>query len=179
MLGHGDVVNKAGHPAGNGDFEVVSWLHGEVDHNLFIDPMKNALAPSLMMARYKISPQERNRVLYIAGKLAAMEIALRNVANATKETPFSQAMSGHARSYGDDLSDINDSVSLPEIRKIHEEFRKLRRKLQPTNRAELTAFADRVAQTGLEFVHTHDGSKLAGVDSLIPTTIRGKRYQPQ
>jgi len=178
MYEHGNIVNKAGHPAGNGDFEVVSWIHGEIDHNLFIDPKKNPQAPSLWMWRYKKTAAERNRVLYVAGKLAALEVSLRNVANATKETSFSQAMSGHARSYRDDLSDINDSATLPEIHKILEEYRKIQRKIRPNNKETLNKFADVVAKTGLEFVQKHDGSQLGGVDSLIPTDVRGKRYNP-
>jgi hypothetical protein len=179
MYQHGDVVNKAGHPAGNSEFELVSWLHGEVDHNLFIDPKKNPKAPSLWMWRYKKTPQERDRVLYVAGKLAAMEVALRNVANATKETPFSQAMMGHARSYRDDLSDINDAAMLPEIHKVLEEFRKIKRNIRPGHKDELNAYAELVSQTGLDFVKKHDGSKLSGVDSLLPTDVRGKRYNPE
>jgi hypothetical protein len=181
MYQHEDVVNKSGgHPAGSSSFELVSWLHGEVDHNLFIDPKTNARAPSLWMWRYKKTPKERNRVLYVAGKLAGLEIAVRNVANATKETPFSQAMAGHARSYQDDLSDINSSVTLPEVAKVLKEFRKIRFKLRAKQKDLLQPFAEMVFQTGIEFVKTHDGSKLGGLDEnqLIPTDVIGKRYKP-
>jgi hypothetical protein len=182
MARHGDVVNKSGgHPAGTSNFELVSYTHGEVDHNLFIDPMKNALAPSLWMARYKKTPAERNRVLYIAGKLAGMEVAVRNLADATKETAFSQAMAGHARGFHDDLSDITSSATLPEINDLLKEYRKIKFKLRANHKDVLVPFADRVAQVGLEFVKNHDGSKLDGLDQngLIPTNVFGKRYNPE
>jgi len=87
-------------------------------------------------------------------------------------------MAGHVRSYRDDLSDINNAVRLPELEKVLEEFAKTQSKLRPNNQAELTAFADMVATTGLDFVKRHDGSKLAAIDSLIPTKRMGIRYKP-
>ena len=87
-------------------------------------------------------------------------------------------MAGHARDYKDDLSDIKDASKLEEIGKIVDEFNKLRRKIVPGNKAALTAFADMVSQTALDLVKNHDGSKLAGVDSLVPTNVRGKRFNP-
>jgi len=179
MVGHEDVVNKGGHHAGSAEFELVSWTHGEVDHNLFIDPKVNAKAPSLWMWRTKKTAAERDRVLYVVGKLAGMEVALRNVAASKTESSFSHAMAGHARDFHDDLSDINDAAKLPEIEAIVKQFDKYRRKVVPGNKAELTKFADTVAQTGIAFVKNHDGSKLAGLDSLIPTNVRGKRYVPK
>ena len=178
MATHGDVVNKGGHHSGSSDFETVSWLSGEIAHNLFINAKDNAQAPSLWMARTGKTAAEHKRVLYVAGKLAGMEVALRNVAAATSEGSFSQAMAGHARDLRDDLSDIHDAVALPEIKKVLEEFAKFRRKIRPNNKADLTTFADLVAKTGFEFVKQHDGSKLAAVDSLIPTNVKGTRYKP-
>src|SRR5262249_10840080 len=129
MTGQEAVVNKGGHHAGSAEFELVSWLHGEVDHNLFLDPKKNPRAPSLWMDRYKRTPKERDRVLYVVGKLAGLEVALRNVADSQVEGTFSHAMGGHARDYRDDLSDIRDATSLPEIGRVIEEFNKFRRKI--------------------------------------------------
>jgi hypothetical protein len=179
MQDHETVVNKSGHHAGSSDFELVSWIHGEVDHNLFIDPKTNALAPSLWMARTKKTAKERDRVLYIVGKLAGLEIALRNVAASTSEDSFSHAMAGHARDYGLDISDIADATKLPEMSDIADGMNRLRRKLQPANKQALTKFADTVAQTAIEFVKSHDGSKLSGADSLLPTDQKGSRYQPK
>src|SRR5262249_40255203 len=142
------------------------------------DPKKNPRAPSLWTDRYKKTPKERDRVLYIVGKLAGLEVSLRNVADSKVEDAFSHAMGGHARDYKDDLSDIRDAAKLPEIGKVIEEFNTLRRKIVPGNKAALTAFADMVSQTALDLVKNHDGSKLAGVDSLIPTNVRGKRFNP-
>jgi hypothetical protein len=179
MYKHEDVVNKGGHHAGSAEFELVSWLHGEIDHNLFIDPKKNAEAPSLWMERYKKTPKERDRVLYVVGKLAGLEVSLRNVADSTKEDAFSHAMAGHARDFRDDLSDIHDATQLPGIGKVLEEFAKFKRKIKPDNKEPLTTFANMVSQTTADFVKNHDGSKLAKVDSLIPTSPRGKRYRPE
>ena len=151
MYKHENVVNKAGHHAGSAEFELVSWIHGEIDHNLFMDPKKNPPHTSLWMERYKKTPKERDRVLYIAGKLAGLEVALRNVAESTTENNFSQAMAGHARDLHDDLSDINQCATLPEIGKVLEEYTKFRRKIRPNNKAALNTFADLVAQDGPGF----------------------------
>ena len=176
MYKHDDVVNKGGHHAGSGEFELVSWLNGEVAHNVFIDPKVNAKAPSLWMWRYKKDPKERNRMLYIAGKLAGMEVALRNVAGAKGETNFSLAMSGHTRDYKDDLSDIRDATSLDGISKIIDEYNKNRRKIKPDNKEALLRLADQISTTALDIMQKHDGSKFGMVDSLMPTNVRGKVY---
>jgi Cytochrome c554 and c-prime len=179
MSGHQDVVDKGGHHAGSAEFELVSWLHGEVSHNLFIDPTKNADAPSLWMTRSGKTSKERNRVLYIVGKLAGLEVSLRNVAEATKEDSFAHAMAGHARDYHDDLADIGDAAKLDDLSNIADEISKMRRKLKPDNKEELLKLADRVSKTALDLVKNHDGSKLSGVDSLIPKNMKGDRYQPK
>src|SRR5262249_21203080 len=116
----------------------------------------------------------------VAGKLAGLEIAVRNLANATKETSFSQAMAGHARSYQDDLSDINSAVPLPEVAEVLKEFRKVRFKLRANQKDLLQPFAEMVFRTGMEFAKMHDGSKLGGLDEnqLIPTVRMGTRYKP-
>lgn len=179
MVGHEDVVNKGGHHAGSAEFELVSWMHGEIDHNLFIDPKTNAKGPSLALSRTKKTPQERDRVVYVAGKLAAFEISLRNVAASTKEDSFMHAMASHARAYRDDLSDIKDSADIPGLAKVVQEFTKYRRKLTPANKDELIKYADAVAQAAMEFVKSNDGSKLDGLDSLVPTNVKGNRFQPK
>lgn len=178
MAGYGDVVDKGGHHSGSMAFELVSWEQGEIAHNLFLDPTVNAHAPSLWNARTGKPPAEHRRVVFVAGKLAGMEVALRNLAASTSEGIFSQAMAGHVRSYRDDLSDINAAVALPEIKKVLEEFAKTQSKLRPNNQADLTAFADLVARAGLDFEKRHDGSQLAAIDSLIPTKRMGIRYKP-
>jgi hypothetical protein len=179
MTGHENVVSVAGHHAGSAEFELVTWTNGEVAHNLFIDPKVNAEAPSLWMWRYKKNPKERNRVLYVVGKLAAMEVVLRNVANAKSDGSFSFAMAGHARDYRDDLSDIRDATMLPGVAKVIEEFNKQKRKVKPDNKAALLTLADLVSETALDIAKNQDGSKLGGVDSLMPTSNKGKRYKPE
>jgi hypothetical protein len=179
MTGHDNVVNVAGHHAGSAEFELVSWTNGEVAHNLFIDPKVNAEAPSLWMWRYKKNVKERNRVLYVVGKLAGMEVVLRNVANSKGETSFSFAMAGHARDYRDDLSDIRDATMLPGVAKVVEEFNKQKRKVKPDNKKALLDLADLVSETALDIAKNQDGSKLGGVDSLMPTNVKGKRYKPE
>lgn len=179
MAGHQDVVDQGGHHAGSGEFELVSWLHGEVDHNLFIDPTKNPPAPSLWMTRSGKTEKERNRIMYVVGKLAGLEVSLRNVAESTKEDAFAHAMAGHARDYREDLSDIADAGSLDDVGDIADEVGKMRRKLRPDNKEELLKVADKVQKVALDLVKNNDGSKLGGIDSLIPKNVKGNRYVPK
>ena len=44
------LQTKTDHPKGTASFELVSLVSGDVAHNLFLDPKKNAEAPTLWMA---------------------------------------------------------------------------------------------------------------------------------
>jgi hypothetical protein len=180
-----ELVNTAKHHAGSADFELVSWVSGDVAHNLFRDPTKkqvdapavaNAEAPTLWMAETGGTPEKRKRLLFVLGKLADLEVSLRNLAAAKAEGEYSQAMAGRARKAGGDLSDIMPIV--PELEPAVTAFGKIRLlKLKPGSK-EVLDVADTVAKTAQTVEEKHDGSKLRDLDAVLPKKGKNNRFEP-
>ena len=84
-----DLQTKTDHPKGSANFELASWVAGDVAHNLFLDAKKNADAPSLWMDETKRTPAERKRLLYVLGQMADLEVSLRNLAAASADDAYS------------------------------------------------------------------------------------------
>lgn len=174
-----NLVNKTAHQASTGGFEVVSWIQGEVCHNMFLDPKKNAEAPTLWMARSKNNtPANRKRILYVLGQMVDMETSLRNLANASAENAYAEAMASRARSAGSNVDCIVGIVTLPEVAKVDKAFKKIRIKLRPSNKEEILKVADEISEAAQTFAKNHDGSKLGDLDQLIPPVGKGTRYKP-
>jgi len=77
------LVNTGGHAAGR-PRELVSWSQGEVRHR-FLSGTKN-----------KKNSQERNRMLYLVGRVVDLEYRLRGLAKATKKATYGVAMAKRA-----------------------------------------------------------------------------------
>ncbi|MAS97205.1 MAG: hypothetical protein CMO55_28780 [Verrucomicrobiales bacterium] len=163
-----DLVNIGGHPAGSDDFELVSWLKGEVRHNFFDSKgAKNAETPI-----------ERQRVQFVIGKMLEMEYSLRGLARASK-SDYGNAMGRRCVStrkqiealvelLGDNagaLGPMLEKISVPGLLKFG-------------NTDALQEAADAVEAAAGEFEEAHDGSQLGSVDPIIPDSGKGDVYQP-
>jgi serine/threonine protein kinase len=73
------LVNYGGHSAGTSDFEMLSYSQGEVRHH-FLNGAKNQAASA-----------DRQSLLFVVGKLADLEVSLRNLSRA-REGEFANAM---------------------------------------------------------------------------------------
>ncbi len=173
------LVNKAGHKDGSANFELSSWVSGDVAHNLFIDPKVNAAAPSLWMAETHRQPAERKRMLYVLGKMADLEVSLRNLAAAKEDGAYSQAMANRAKAAAGNLDDIKDYVK--ELGAVGDAFKPIKLKLQTRKAAGCAAGSGRqgLPRTANGVVEkNHDGANLKDLDDLIPKMGNGPRYVP-
>ncbi len=120
------LVNVGGHPAGS-KFELVSWLQGEVRHNVWYSK-ENQEASA-----------KRRRMMYIVGKALDLEYAYRGVAKATKKAIYAKRMARRAANAKKAMKKIGKVVSTPEIKEILAAAAKARLKLN--NEEQLTAAA--------------------------------------
>ncbi len=160
------LVNVGGHPAGSPDFELVSWLHGEVRHNfLRTDGKGNA-----------DNTPERKRVMFVVGTILDLEHSLRGTALATERGPYAITLARRAAAVRTRLAEIQGKAATPEVGEIVELAQAV--KLSLNNGPELVAAADKVAALGRKFADTHDGAALAALDALIPAPAdyRGKAH---
>lgn len=148
------LVNVGGHPAGS-KFELVRWSQGEVRHNLWYTETNDE------------APIERRRMLYVMGKMIDLEYALRGVAEATQKADYAVEMAKRAKTAIAWLKKIDEAQSIPEVDAILADVASAQLKLN--NKQPLLAAADKVAGHASKFAKNHDGSDLAGLDSLLPT----------
>ena len=160
------LVNEGGHKAGS-DFELVSWLSGEVRHNM---------QKSAGKVNEEI-PVARRRMLYITGRALDLEYSLRGLAKATKDGPYSQSMLARVNSAKDRLAEIEKATGLAEVKAMLDA---VKGDLKPGNEAPITKMAEEVSANASKLANTQDGSKLASVDSLIPgpDKYKGTAYKP-
>lgn len=159
-----ELVNKGGHTAGS-DFELVSWTQGEIRHNLQKSEGKTNAEAS---AAHK-------RVLYVTGRLLDLEYSLRALAKAKEDGVYSQKLIERVNKMLGELKKIAGAgvVAAGEIAGLVDTAM-----LKPGNEATLVQMADAISAKSKAFADGNDGSKLAGVDGLIPTAFKGKVYQP-
>ncbi len=157
------LVNVGGHPAGS-KFELIRWSQGEVRHNLWYSKDNNE------------APVERRRTLYVIGKMIDLEYALRGVAKATQNANYAKAMAKRAKTAIAWLQKINQTQNIAEIDAIIADVGTAKLKLN--NEGPLLATADKVAGHAKAFATNHDGSALAGIDSLLPTADKYKGAVP-
>lgn len=180
------LVNVAGHPGLNAQFELVQWLQGEVRHNFQLDQSNNAAAPTLWLDPLwnpdGRTPAGRGRVMYVVGQLVELETSLRNRAAATAPGAYATGAAGRVAAANGKLTVINSKVDLPEVKQAGAEVTRLFGKLfappAPAQQAEFEAAADKVAAAAKKFAETHDGRDLAALDPLVPKTAKGTAYQP-
>jgi len=161
------LVNTGGHKAGS-DFELVSWLSGEVRHNL-------------QKSGGKVNeeiPIDRRRMLYIVGRALDLEFSLRGMAKATEDGAYSKAMLARVNAAKDRLEEISKASGLPELKKILAAVNVA--ELKPGNGAAINKMADDIGGISSALAKSQSGANLASIDSLIPgpDKYKGTAYKP-
>ena len=155
---HEDLVNRGLHSTGS-DFELVEWSQGIIRHNflesfLTADGTENAERP----------PEWKRRA-YVVGRALAMEYNLRGVAVATDgDGLYLASMIDRSGDAVDELLDITDRESIPEIQEILDIFDGV--ELKANDATVLLAAADAVGEATRRFIVNHDGTRLASLDPL-------------
>ncbi len=147
------LVNVGGHTAGSA-FDLVAWSQGEVRHNVWYSKSNDEASI------------ERKRTMHVVGKALDLEHALRGLALATADGAYAQAMVKRVTAASGDLGAIAKAVTAPEIDAILKIAGTVQ--LGVGKAGELIAGADKVGALARKFTAGHDGSKLAGVDALLP-----------
>jgi len=161
------LVNVGGHQAGS-DFELVSWLSGEVRHDL---------QKSAGKVNAEIAP-ERRRLFYVIGRSLDLEFSLRGLARATADGVYCQSMIARVNHAKDRLAEIDKALNLPEVKNMVDAV--VPGDLKAANAANLTKAAEAVAANAMKLSASADGTQWAGVDMLIPgpDKYKGTAYKP-
>ncbi|MDA7977398.1 MAG: cytochrome c family protein [Pirellulales bacterium] len=172
----------AGHPTSSG-FEIVRWSQGEVRHNVLLDRGKNAETPSLWLAGSENRTAEgRDRLMFLAGKLADLELSLRVRASIT---------STDRRSLGREVCDrIEDALGalaetqladLAPVMEVANNFQFTRdslRALTADDKRKYSLAAALVAEEANKFIARHaDGNRLPDSVRISPR-VMGKVFDP-
>lgn len=151
-----DLVNKGGHRAGSA-FELVSWSQGEVLHNTWHSKGKQNVPANAA----------RKRMLYLVGLGVELETGLRAVARATSRKLYAFEMATRVDRARKKLAAAAKAApNVPEIAKMIEFAHSAGLKLN--NSSALTAAADGVSKLLVKISASYEGSKMAGLDRLIP-----------
>lgn len=150
------LVNVGGHTTGS-DIELVDWIE-QIRHN-FLDSYKTADGRT----NAERSPA-RKRVMYVVGRALDVEYSLRGVAAATQDELYFAAMSDRAGAAIDELYYLNDTVAIPAVQTIIEQFDRV--ELKPNNAQAVLAVADAIQAATRSFISGTDGSQLAALDPL-------------
>lgn len=157
------IVNVGGHTPGS-NFELVSWLSGEVRHNFHRTGQG---------ANAQITA-ERRRQLYVVGRALELEYALRGLASATKTGIYREAMVGRINDAKGHLEKVKAKQALTQIDAMLSALASVN--LAAGNEGAANAAADRVHRAAVEFAAAHDGAALGSIDPLIPKTEKGSAY---
>lgn len=167
----------AGHKTGSAAFEFVSWSDGEVRHNFLLNRDRNEDAPSLWKESHGSSAENRNRLKYVAGTLAQLEMAFRSRAGMANAAVIPQ-VGGSIAAINGKLGQINAMSPSEELMAIVGEPAKGNLGLvtpllgtlfvaQPNDAETYSKAADKVAEQAQAFTKNNDGSQLPAIDALI------------
>lgn len=156
-----ELVNKGGHKAGS-DFELVSWSQGEVRHNYLLDQTKNAELTAPM-----------KRVLYVAGAVTDLEYSLRGAKNITEKGTYRDSMIARVRAATAKVDEILKKEKIAEIDAVMSAVGRADNGQLKLSKTVLAELPEKLSAATEAFVKANDGSKLAAIDSLIPTDVKG------
>lgn len=156
------LVEVGGHPAGSGDFNLVSWSQGMVRHN-FVRSDGAVNAPS---------SAERLRVMHIVGLMADLEYSLRAVAKATRAGEYARAAAARAADRKQRLWAVQRMINDPTVAEALAAVASLELRLGASQ--SILAAAEKVSQSAFVFAERADGSRLTAIDRLIPPASQYK-----
>ncbi len=162
------IVNTGQHLASSQEFELVSWSQGEIRHSF----ATSAGAPDAPTNRPATANQRRR--LYLVGQMVDLEYSLRNIAG-VKETggTFHQAMIERVNRARGNLTQALGAVNVPELSAAVNAVPAS----VDTSTSISAGLANQLGAASQTFVQKYDGSGLGGIDSLIPTSVKGQVYQ--
>ena len=161
------LVNVGGHLAGS-KFELYSWSQGEVRHNVWYSKGKENTKAGA----------DRRRMMYVVGLAVELETALRAVGIAKEEKAYAVRMAQRADAARKKLTAVAKALpNVPELSKIAQLGYSAGLKLN--NNKALSSAADGVAREAKKFVSKYSGSKLRGIDSMIPGSEKFKGAPPE
>lgn len=151
-----NLVNTGGHNAGTADFELLSFSQGEVRHHFLGGAQNDEASP------------ERKSLLFVVGKLADLEVSLRNLSGAG-EGDFAAAMIERVEKIKPELAMIASKTSFekPAFEALVAALGGL--ELAPGAGKELSGQAGLLAAKVAA-----DCNGIAGL--TLPTTVRGDVY---
>lgn len=150
-----ELVNVGGHPAGS-DFELVSWLDGEVRHNLFWSNGEENTS----------SPVERKRTVYVVGVATDLEYSMRALALSQTLGTYRTAMQARVADALAKLKQIAGTTGDAQIKQMLASAGNI----DPAalDAAALTSAAGKLAAASKAFVDSGTGAQLTALDDLIP-----------
>ncbi|MDC0934889.1 multiheme c-type cytochrome [Pirellulales bacterium] len=173
------LVNS-GHPTSK-RFELVRWSQGSIRHNFGLDQATNAECPTLWLnaipARPNRSPENRKKLMFVAGQLADLEVSLRARARAS-DGEFGKAFNARIDDAIDELEDVNH---IPEVQQaigaVSNVDRRRLRDFGPGDAQFFEKAADGIAVAAAKFVKNHqDGDHLGEVKT--PRRTEGDPFEP-
>jgi len=153
------LVNVGGHTAGS-DFELVAWSQGKIRHNLWHTKTNDE------------APEARKRLMYVVGQAVELETSIAAVGKATEEKDYAIKMTARVNKAKDNFAKIAAVLDLPEIKAIAEQSAGV--KLALGDEGPLSAAAAEIGTLARTIVEKYDGSKMAAIDSLLPSPDKYK-----
>jgi len=160
-IGNEKLVNRGEHPDGN-KFELVAWANGEIRHRVWKDkgktnrPIKDA----------------QKSLMYILGQVFNLEYALHNLAKASEDGKYAQAMVKRAKMSIANLEKISNLVSVSQVNDILKIAKGT--KLTLANKSEFETNANKIARLTKQFGENNDGKDLTAIKGLLPKKYKGK-----
>ena len=174
-----ELVNKGGHPAFSPDFDLYAWSQGEVRHSFMTDASPVKKAGNVNRA----ADANHKRLLYMVGKILNLEYELRATSKATtaKKPPAADQAYGvqhaiRATTLIKQLEALNKLAPTDEVTGIVAAAKEVKFAIKK-GQDPFTPAADKISALAKKFVANHDGSKLGGIDSKIPSP-RGTPFKP-
>lgn len=186
-----EKLAEAGHKHGD-RFELVTRMLGEVRHNLFLNPTKNAETATLWTDSLHNptgrASSGRRRVAFVVGQLVDLETSLRSLARATEENDLTDLLMDRIEdAFGllaEDLLEEVEETELPEIEQAVEAVAPIFEKLDddgfsPDEKKLYLDAALQVSEAAQAFA-ARDGNGLAEIDDLdlLPEGPFEGVYQP-
>ncbi|MEK6237804.1 MAG: hypothetical protein N2C14_24095, partial [Planctomycetales bacterium] len=195
------LINNTAHKTGDSqNFEFAAWNLGEVRHNFHTDQTFNANVPTLWATnpdgsrKQDKDPALRNRIrmMYFCGKLAELNVSLRNRALATTNGRYAKAMNTRIKNILRDVGELveifaEEKVEVPLLAKAMSAAMKVEDQLttfDAASREKFLAAASEVERVSIQFERDRDGSKLGlfdedlGLSELPKEGARGTPYPP-
>ena len=175
-----DLVDVAGHPAGNPTFEFLAFSRGEVRHNFQQDQKKNALAPTLWtdpLHHAGRTAEGRARVKYVVGQMVDLEVSLQKRAGAEGKGNYAKAAGTRITAAKKKLEAVQKQVAIPEVQEALDALKPITTIklliIKPEDKPLFDKASQAVAAAAQKFSTGNDGSKLAALDSLLPKDVKG------